>query len=377
MSHGQKKRLSAVLAAACLAAGVGAATSAMAADTLVVNQYMKPNQYLSSADGSHRLIFQPDGNLVLQRQSDMAQLWSSNTGGQNGKRLVLGADGNLTVQTYGKAAAWTSNTRGNRVSRLTLGNDGNLVMVDTANKEVWSTGTTSRQVSTFAGSVGYVGTATTYTSAGTSITIARPSATAVGDLQIAVIQSATAAVPITPPSGWTRLVSCNVSGNNATACDGGSDMGAVIFYRFATSGGAGNLSFSKPDGQFTAAAVMVLRNVNASDPFRVVSSTDTRRYKVVLDDGSNQSNTCPTYAGVTGGHAVCVFVHDDAQAMSFNNGFTNRGSVVRSDSALYMVSKGLSSTDATGGTIGTYTAEDPLNQPGNGIQFAFVVKPTP
>jgi hypothetical protein len=366
-----------VLAATCLAAGIGAATSAMATDTLIVNQYIKPNQYLASADGSHRLIFQPDGNLVLQRQSDMTQLWSTNTGGQNGQRLMLGADGNLTVQTYGKAAAWTSNTRGNRVSRLTLRNDGNLVMVDTANKEVWATRTTSRQVSTLAGSVSYVGATSTYTSAGTTITIDRPATTAINDLIIAVVQTATAAIPTTAPSGWTRLASCNVSANNATACDGGSDMGAVIFYRIAGAAGAGSYTFSKPNNQFTAAAIMVLRNVNTSDPFRVVSSTNSARYKVVLDDGTNQSNTCPTYAGVTGGHAVCVFVHDDAQLMSFNNGFTNRRSVVRSDSALYLVSKGLSNTDATGGTVGTYTEEDPLNQPGNGIQFAFVVKPSP
>ncbi len=379
MMNRQKKTLPCLLGSIFLVAGLGAATSVLAADTLIVNQYMKPSQHLSSANGEYRLTFQSDGNLVLQRQSDLAQIWTSNTANQNGKRLVLGSDGNLTVQSHSKSPAWTSNTGGSRVNRLKVNNDGNVVMYDTANKQIWSTDTSTASVTALATRVSHIGTTVNKQSSGSTMTIRRSASTLIGDLLILVTQTATAQIPTTAPAGWTRLGSCGVNNNDSTSCSAtdGADLGAAIFYAFAGVDGAQTYTVSKANNQFTAASIMVLRNTATGNPFLNISSTSTAKYKVTLDNGKDEQNTCPSIAGTTDGHAVCVFVHDDAQPLTFPAGWTSRNRVIESDSALELVSRGLDSNSNTGGVTGTYNGQDPLNQMGNGIMFAFVVKPKP
>lgn len=368
MSHGHKKALKAALAATCLAAGIGAATSAMATDTLIVNQYIKPNQYLASADGSHRLIFQPDGNLVLQRQSDMTQLWSTNTGGQNGQRLVLGADGNLTVQTYGKAAAWTSNTRGNRVSRLTLRNDGNLVMVDTANKEVWATGTKAAQDVSALATVTYVSSSgRSLKDSNATMTIARPANVQANDMLylVIVVGPNGGQVPSSAGTGWTLVSRCTVTGNNDTACaTNGTDLGIAVFRRRAATSDPANFTINKSAGYTTLASIFAMRSVG--------STSAVSRF---FDNGSGAlefQTTCKGLTGTAGSINVCVMAHDDSQTFTTPTNWTNRRTVFADDSGLLIYTRGGGTT--VGDTTFNYDV-DRSPESGNAINFSFQVRP--
>ena len=370
----KKKALQCLLGRFCLVAGLGAATSVLAADTLIVNQYMKPNQYLTSANGEYRLTFQSDGNLVLQRQSDLAQMWTSNTANQNGKRLVLGWDGNLTLQSHSKSPAWTSNTRGSRVNRLKLHDDGTLAIYDTANKQIWATDTATRNVTTLATTVTNVGSTNTYASSGSTMSIARSASTQVGDLMILAIQTATGVVPREASSSgeWTRFASCGVAANTSTACSTtGSDMGISLFYNYAGSAGAKSYTINKTANEYTSAGIMVVRGTATSSPIQSVG--------YFLDDGLNTQTRCKALPGLAGALAVCALSHDDAQPLTTPSGWGLRTSVVRSDSALFLYSRSMTST-ALGETLISYNG-DPIppepNQDGNGINISFLIKPKP
>lgn len=371
MLKDQKKTLQSFFGSVCLIAGIGATANLFAADTLVVNQSMTPNQHLTSANGNYRLVFQSDGNLVLQRQSDLAQLWTSNTAHRNGKKLVLGADGNLTLQGHGRSPAWTSNTHGSRVNRLTLHNDGTLAMYDTANKQVWAAQTTADSVATLASTVSIVGSTSTYQTSGSTMSVSRTASTQAGDLMILAIQTATGVVPRTADSSgdWVLFASCGVTSNTATACSAtGNDMGISLFYNYAGSAGAKSYTVNKTANEFTSAAIMVVRGTATSAPIQSVQT--------FLDDGLNTQTRCKGLPGLAGGLAVCALSHDDAQPLFTPSGWGLRTSVVRSDSALYLYSRSMTGT-AIGDTIISYNGDDPLNQPGNGINISFLIKPKP
>jgi hypothetical protein len=372
MLNGQKKLLQCLFGSFCLVASIGIATSALAADTLIVNQYMKPNQHLTSANGKYRLMFQADGNLVLQRQSDNAQLWTSDTAQQNGKRLVLGSDGNLRLESQGKTPAWTSGTRGSRVNRLTVHDDGNVAMYDTANKEVWSTGT-SQDVSTRASTatVSYVGGGSKLAQSGKTMTITRPSTTNAGDMMILAIQTAEGVVPTSAGGDWIRFGRCAVETNNDTTCNSAAtddDQGIALFYNQAGSGDAKTYTINKPDGKWTAAFLFVVRNAANAAPVSI---------KKVLDDGTNTQTKCEDLPALSRGMNVCILSHDDAQQMTTPSGWTLRSptSLIDKDGALITYTRG--SGTAVGDTIIQYNGEDPLNQPGNGINYSFQIKPIP
>ncbi len=371
MLKDRKKTLQCLFGSFCLVVGIGATSNLFAADTLIVNQSMKPNQHLTSANGKYRLVFQSDGNLVLQRQSDLAQLWTSNTAHQNGKRLVLGADGNLTLQSHSRSPAWTSNTRGSHVNRLTLHNDGSLAMYDTANKQIWSAETTADSITTLASTVSIVGTTSTYQSSGSTMPVSRTGSTQAGDLMILAIQTATGVVPRTADSSgdWVRFASCGVTGNTATVCSAtGNDMGISLFYNYAGSAGAKTYTINKTANEFTSAAIMVVRGAATTNPIQSV--------KTYLDDGLNEQTRCYGLPGLAGALAVCALSHDDAQPLFTPSGWGLRTSVVRSDSALYLYSRSMSSA-AIGDTIISYNGNDPLDQPGNGINISFLIKQRP
>lgn len=372
MSNGQKKTLQCLFGSFCLVAAIGAATNAVAADTLIVNQYMEPNQHLTSANREYRLTFQSDGNLVLHRQSDRAQIWASNTANQNGKRLVLGWHGDLMVQSHSRSPAWTSGTRGSRVNRLKVQNDGNVVLYDTANNQVWATDTSATKIATLASTVTNVGSTNASAASGSTMSIARSGSTQVGDLMILAIQ--TAANGIVPreasSSGeWTRFASCAVTGNTATVCSStGNDQGISLFYNYAGSAGAKSYAINKTPDVFTSAAIMVVRGTATSSPIQSVQT--------FLDDGKNEQTRCKGLPGLAGALAVCALSHDDAQPLTTPSGWGLRTSVVKNDSALYFYSRSMTSTAIADATI-LYDGQDPLNEPGNGINISFLIKPRP
>jgi hypothetical protein len=117
------------------------AGGALAADRLTTGQSITRGEQLTSPDGSHRLILQEDGNLVLY-SGDRA-VWYTNSDGIAVKELVMQHNGELVLYKYDGRPAWSSRTRGDTSTFVVLQNDGNLVIYDKG-KPIWYTNTAGR-----------------------------------------------------------------------------------------------------------------------------------------------------------------------------------------------------------------------------------------
>jgi hypothetical protein len=111
----------------------GAAT----AGAIALGTRMTPGQSVLSANGSHQLVMQSDGNLVVY-SSDGRALWTSRSAGR-GAAFVAGADGNLAVVDRTGHPVWTSATGRKGAGRLLVQNDGNVVLYRNSGGVLWAT----------------------------------------------------------------------------------------------------------------------------------------------------------------------------------------------------------------------------------------------
>jgi len=111
-------------------------------DTLYPGQCLYTEQYVDSADGSHRLIFQGDGNLVLYNRKADKATWATNTSAAGGFFAFQG-DSNLCVYDAGGKCAWASGGAQTAPVSLCVQDDGNLVAYDLFGA-YWSSGTAGK-----------------------------------------------------------------------------------------------------------------------------------------------------------------------------------------------------------------------------------------
>jgi pimeloyl-ACP methyl ester carboxylesterase len=109
-------------------------------DTLSNDQFLSPEQSITSADGRFRLTYQGDGNLVLYRW-DGVPLWHTHTYGTSAGRATMQVDGNLVVYDANGTPLWWSGTHGFNGSRVVMHNDGNLVIYTPEGSAIWASGT--------------------------------------------------------------------------------------------------------------------------------------------------------------------------------------------------------------------------------------------
>lgn len=105
---------------------------------LAVGEMLLADQSITSAQGKYKLLMQADSNLVLY--GPRGAIWSTNTVGRGGTRVVLQGDGNLVIYRVDGVAIWASNTVGTANPELIVQDDGNLVMYS-GGRAVWNTGT--------------------------------------------------------------------------------------------------------------------------------------------------------------------------------------------------------------------------------------------
>lgn len=101
----------------------GAGTSA----PLLPGESMKRRDVRYSPSGSHALVLQDDGNLVLYRVADDKAVWATATENRGCDQVTLGKDGDLVV-SKGGAVGWRSKT-GDTVAALLIGDNGELALV--------------------------------------------------------------------------------------------------------------------------------------------------------------------------------------------------------------------------------------------------------
>jgi hypothetical protein len=106
------------------------ADSVSAMEEVVVlhpNEYLAAGQFRSSPNGKYRVELTAGGDLVLSHHgdTDRSTIWSTKTAG-SGVRLYLQDDGNMLLRNDQKATIWTTETHGYPGARVILTDNGKL-----------------------------------------------------------------------------------------------------------------------------------------------------------------------------------------------------------------------------------------------------------
>lgn len=115
------------------------AGSSAGSDNLAGGEQLTGGQWLMSADRTHGLAFQTDGNLVAYGPNSRV-LWSSHTYGHPGAVLKMQADGNAVIYAFSGRVLWNAGTYGNPGATLKVQNDGNVVIYRSNSSAAWFTG---------------------------------------------------------------------------------------------------------------------------------------------------------------------------------------------------------------------------------------------
>lgn len=111
-------------------------------NTTINTGNIHPHQSIETITRKHKLVLQPDGNLVLY--SGSKPIWASGTNGRNTEYLSVQPDGNLVLYDKANYPVWHTNTAFKKSVRLVIQPDGNLVLYDSTNKALWSSNTSGR-----------------------------------------------------------------------------------------------------------------------------------------------------------------------------------------------------------------------------------------
>ena len=107
-------------------------------DGLWFGQVLPAGRALFSADRSHELLMQTDGNLVLYRRRDSRVVWTSGTSHSSGRaELVMGQFGELAVRVPGGPVLRDFGTGFKGADRFTVRNDGNLTVTAPTGATLW------------------------------------------------------------------------------------------------------------------------------------------------------------------------------------------------------------------------------------------------
>jgi len=111
-------------------------------DTLGTNQGLHIGESITSPDGNVSLVMQPDGDLVIKKNSDGTVLWHSGTAGKGGVIAWMNWDGNLRVEAPGGEShkLWDNGAHGHKDARARIENGGNLFVWDGSNHQIWDAG---------------------------------------------------------------------------------------------------------------------------------------------------------------------------------------------------------------------------------------------
>lgn len=98
-----------------------------------------PDDYIDSPDGTIRLLYQDDGNLVIYDMTTdpWTPLWSTGTVGDSTGMVSMQGDGNLVVYDGDSSAVWSSGTSGNDGAYLALLDTGDLMVLRTDGFGLW------------------------------------------------------------------------------------------------------------------------------------------------------------------------------------------------------------------------------------------------
>jgi hypothetical protein len=84
---------------------------------LAANAQLAPDASVTTSDGTHRFVYQLDGNLVLYRIGG-GPVWNSQTAGTSPGLTIMQGDGNLVVYDSANVPRFNTMTQGNPGAQL-------------------------------------------------------------------------------------------------------------------------------------------------------------------------------------------------------------------------------------------------------------------
>lgn len=147
--HGFSKRHIVAAVMLCTAA-LQASAAHSRPDKLLGGEMLTSGEYLTSPNGQARLQMRADGNLVLTRLTDGAQLWALGTVSP-GAYAALQSNGNFAVFGSGGQLLWQTGTTNSPGAQLVTQSDHNLVLYSTSTVRwapLWNTVTGNGNYST-------------------------------------------------------------------------------------------------------------------------------------------------------------------------------------------------------------------------------------
>ncbi|RMI04718.1 glycoside hydrolase family 6 protein [Cellulomonas triticagri] len=149
LRHGDRPRpraarpLTAAVVAAVVAllalTGLAPAVASDAGDRLLTGASLRSGGALTAVGSAHRLVVGADGDVTL-RLGDGTPLWHTGTTGNPGARLVQATGGALEVRSPGGALLWTTGTA-SPGARTVVKPDGVLYTISTAGTVAWKSTT--------------------------------------------------------------------------------------------------------------------------------------------------------------------------------------------------------------------------------------------
>lgn len=118
------------------AAGGSAGGGAPSTVLLASGAQLSPNQSVTTSDGTHRLVYQGDGNLVFSRVGG-GPVWASNTAGRSLGLVAMQGDGNLVVYDAASVPRFHTVTHGNPGAQLHF-DAGRLHVIAPNGARLWS-----------------------------------------------------------------------------------------------------------------------------------------------------------------------------------------------------------------------------------------------
>lgn len=110
-------------------------------NTLAPDEFLTPFTTLGSETGSYALQLQGDGNLVLS--ANTVPIWHAGKDNQGGCVLLMQGNGDLVLRDDRDNLVWSTDTAGYPGARLVLQDDGNMVLYQ-GERPIWSTDTPVR-----------------------------------------------------------------------------------------------------------------------------------------------------------------------------------------------------------------------------------------
>ncbi len=132
---------SALISADLFAYSSSASTISSTGSSLTPGATLSLGQGIESSNGLYEMGLRSDGNVIEVSVPDGRVMWSSNTAGRGGTKLVLQADNNFVLYTSSNVPIWYTSTysgASNASTQLVMQGDGNAVLY-VGGSALWAT----------------------------------------------------------------------------------------------------------------------------------------------------------------------------------------------------------------------------------------------